>query len=104
VPWGFRKLLTWIKNEYNDPPVFVTENGVSDPTEFNYTLRIHYYTVGIFASIQVVQHCCSISNMAVQACAIVTMDARRRAYGYNQEKLNWRFSERLLLFSGMTAM
>ncbi|PNF16841.1 Myrosinase 1 [Cryptotermes secundus] len=44
VPWGFRKLLNWIKNEYNNPPVFITENGVSDPTEFNDTLRIHYYT------------------------------------------------------------
>lgn len=44
VPWGFRKLLKWIKDEYNNPPVFVTENGVSDPTELNDTLRIHYYT------------------------------------------------------------
>lgn len=27
VPWGFRKLLIWIKERYNDPEVFVTENG-----------------------------------------------------------------------------
>ena len=30
VPWGFRKLLVWIKKEYGDVPVIVTENGVSD--------------------------------------------------------------------------
>jgi beta-glucosidase/6-phospho-beta-glucosidase/beta-galactosidase len=83
VPWGFRKLLKWIKNEYNNPPVFITENGVSDPIEFNDTLRIHYYTVGIFTSIQLVQHCCSVANMAVHACTIATMDAGRIVYGYN---------------------
>jgi lactase-phlorizin hydrolase len=48
VPWGFRKLLNWIKKEYNNPPVFVTENGVSDKAEFNDTLRIYYYTVSLF--------------------------------------------------------
>lgn len=30
VPWGFRKLLNWIKNEYNNPLVIVTENGYGD--------------------------------------------------------------------------
>jgi lactase-phlorizin hydrolase len=30
VPSGFRKLLVWIKKEFNNPPVFVTENGYSD--------------------------------------------------------------------------
>ncbi|XP_025830317.1 myrosinase 1-like [Agrilus planipennis] len=27
VPWGFRSLLAWLKNTYNDPEIFVTENG-----------------------------------------------------------------------------
>jgi lactase-phlorizin hydrolase len=54
VPWGFRKLLKWIKKEYNNPPVIVTENGVSDLTVHNDTLRIYYYTVGIFATTQLV--------------------------------------------------
>ncbi|KAJ4444306.1 hypothetical protein ANN_06098, partial [Periplaneta americana] len=30
VPWGFRKLLNWIKNSYNNTPVIITENGFAD--------------------------------------------------------------------------
>jgi lactase-phlorizin hydrolase len=30
VPWGFRKLLNWIKNTYGNPNVLITENGFSD--------------------------------------------------------------------------
>ncbi|CAO2636691.1 Lactase/phlorizin hydrolase, partial [Lemmus lemmus] len=44
VPWGIRKILNWLKEEYNNPPIYVTENGVSrrgDP-ELNDTDRIYY--------------------------------------------------------------
>ncbi|KAL3857520.1 hypothetical protein ACJMK2_012180 [Sinanodonta woodiana] len=44
TPFGMRKILNWIKNHYNNVPVYVTENGISDR---NGTLldfhRIHYY-------------------------------------------------------------
>jgi len=30
VPWGLRELLKWIKSSYNNPDVFITENGFSD--------------------------------------------------------------------------
>ncbi|XP_022915768.2 myrosinase 1-like [Onthophagus taurus] len=43
VPWGFRKLLVWIKNEYNNPEVVVTENGFSDRGELRDCRRINYY-------------------------------------------------------------
>ncbi|CAG7726489.1 unnamed protein product, partial [Allacma fusca] len=33
VPWGFRKLLNWIKDTYDNPEVLVTENGFSDNEE-----------------------------------------------------------------------
>jgi len=51
VPWGFRKLLNWIKNRYSNPTLIVTENGVSVPGESNMllrdavndTFRVNYY-------------------------------------------------------------
>lgn len=45
VPWGFRKLLVWIKDTYNNPLVYVTENGFSDLDDvgLNDDGRIKYY-------------------------------------------------------------
>ncbi|KAF7241753.1 Lactase-phlorizin hydrolase [Varanus komodoensis] len=44
TPFGFRRLLKWIKEEYNNPPIYVTENGISERVDggFNDTWRIHY--------------------------------------------------------------
>ncbi|XP_013188038.1 myrosinase 1 [Amyelois transitella] len=42
VPWGFRRILNWIKKTYNNPQIVVTENGISlgpgvhDPKRVNY--------------------------------------------------------------------
>ncbi|XP_023717252.2 myrosinase 1-like [Cryptotermes secundus] len=46
VPWGFRKQLKWIAQEYNNPPVLITESGYSDlPNEgLNDVGRVYYYT------------------------------------------------------------
>ncbi|NXL89715.1 LPH hydrolase, partial [Alectura lathami] len=45
TPFGFRKLLRWIKEEYDNPPIYVTENGVSErgALDLNDTWRIHYH-------------------------------------------------------------
>ena len=44
TPFGIRKVLNWLKRKYNNVPVYVTENGVSDR---NATLRdfhrVHFY-------------------------------------------------------------
>lgn len=45
VPWGFRKLLVWIKRRYGDLPVLVTENGFADDGQLNDSGRISYYKV-----------------------------------------------------------
>jgi len=45
VPWGFRKLLVWIKNEYGDIPIFITENGYPDYGELDDIDRVDYYRV-----------------------------------------------------------
>jgi len=45
VPWGFRKLLKWVKDTYDNPLVYVTENGFSDDNSvgLNDTRRINYF-------------------------------------------------------------
>ncbi|PSN34228.1 hypothetical protein C0J52_24414 [Blattella germanica] len=43
-PKGFRKQLQWLAKEYNNPPIFVTENGYSDHGALNDTWRIKYIT------------------------------------------------------------
>jgi len=44
VPWGLRRILKWIKNNYNNPPLYITENGRSDLTGSLEDLdRVDYY-------------------------------------------------------------
>ncbi|XP_071476152.1 cytosolic beta-glucosidase-like [Diadema antillarum] len=46
VPWGFRGLLNWVKENYGDVPIYVTENGVSEPDgpmNLDDELRCKYY-------------------------------------------------------------
>ncbi|KAM7280785.1 hypothetical protein ACFE04_007919 [Oxalis oulophora] len=39
VPWGIRKVLNYVAQTYNNPPIFVTENGMDD--EENDTSPLH---------------------------------------------------------------
>ncbi|CAG9566619.1 unnamed protein product [Danaus chrysippus] len=43
VPWGFYKLLTKIREDYNNPPVFITENGFSTRGGLIDDDRVKYY-------------------------------------------------------------
>ncbi|KAK6156426.1 hypothetical protein DH2020_010674 [Rehmannia glutinosa] len=59
VPWGLRKLLNYIAMRYNNPPVYITENGMDDeddPTSplhemLDDKLRVSYYK-GYLAAVQ----------------------------------------------------
>ncbi|XP_057692182.1 lactase-like b isoform X2 [Corythoichthys intestinalis] len=46
VPWGFRRMLNFVKTQYGNPMIYVTENGVSEKmqcTELCDEWRIQYY-------------------------------------------------------------
>ncbi|CAH0556472.1 unnamed protein product [Brassicogethes aeneus] len=43
VPWGTRQMLRWIKEHYNSPEIFITENGCADKDALDDQLRIKYY-------------------------------------------------------------
>ncbi|CAG5957951.1 lactase-like protein isoform 3-T3 [Menidia menidia] len=46
VPWGFRRLLNFVKTQYGNPMIYVTENGVSEKmscTELCDEWRIQYF-------------------------------------------------------------
>jgi beta-glucosidase len=33
VPWGLREMLLWISERYDNPPIYITENGCATPDE-----------------------------------------------------------------------
>jgi lactase-phlorizin hydrolase len=44
TPWGLRKALNWVRNQYGDVPIYITENGVSDRNgSLQDDHRIYYY-------------------------------------------------------------
>lgn len=44
-PFGFRRILNFIKEEYGNPPIIITENGISErgQVDLNDSQRSHYY-------------------------------------------------------------
>ncbi|KAJ2991164.1 hypothetical protein HDV02_003929 [Globomyces sp. JEL0801] len=68
-PWGFKKLLLYIKDRYNNPNVVITENGFcvageSDATNAVHDVeRIHYYHGYITSLVEcVADHGCNITD------------------------------------------
>jgi beta-glucosidase len=45
VPWGFRKSLNWIKQQYGDVRIWITENGYADLGQLDDQDRTGFYRV-----------------------------------------------------------
>ncbi|XP_077303899.1 lactase/phlorizin hydrolase-like isoform X2 [Lithobates pipiens] len=57
TPFGFRRILNWIKEQYNNPPIYVTENGISERgTNLNDKWRDHYFKHYINEALKAVKH------------------------------------------------
>ncbi|XP_052799795.1 lactase/phlorizin hydrolase-like [Mya arenaria] len=42
-PWGLRGLLRWVQDQYGNPPLYVTENGISDDGTLEDQNRADFY-------------------------------------------------------------
>ncbi|XP_035707284.1 myrosinase 1 [Folsomia candida] len=83
VPWGFRKLLNWLKNTYGSPEIYVTENGFADypDTGLQDDGRVNYYREYINQMLKAVK----IDKVRVTAyTAWSLMDNFEWARGYSE--------------------
>ncbi|XP_033990534.1 lactase-phlorizin hydrolase-like [Trematomus bernacchii] len=87
-PFGFRRILNFIKAEYGNPPIIITENGISErgPVDLNDTLRSYYYEQYI--------------NQLLKAYLLDNVDIRGYTAWSLMDNLEWAtgFSERFGLF------
>lgn len=87
-PFGFRRILNFIKEQYGNPPIIITENGVSErgPVELNDTLRQYYYTEYI--------------NQVLKAYLLDKVDIRGYTAWSLMDNLEWAtgFEDRFGLF------
>ncbi|XP_018417300.1 PREDICTED: lactase-phlorizin hydrolase-like [Nanorana parkeri] len=57
TPFGFRRILNWIKEQYNNPPIYVTENGISERgTNLNDKWRDHYFKHYVNAALKAAKY------------------------------------------------
>nr|XP_002712475.1 lactase/phlorizin hydrolase isoform X1 [Oryctolagus cuniculus] len=84
TPFGFRRILNWIKEEYNNPPIYVTENGVSHQGDsyLNDTTRIYYLRSYINEALKAVQQ----DKVDLRGYTVWTLvDNFEWAYGYSDK-------------------
>uniref|UniRef100_A0A8C6WXU5 Beta-glucosidase n=1 Tax=Neogobius melanostomus TaxID=47308 RepID=A0A8C6WXU5_9GOBI len=96
-PFGFRKILNFIKENYGNPPVIITENGVSERgvVDLNDTLRQYYYTQYINQVLKVV-----VDSVSSSAYLVDAVDIRGYTAWTLMDNLEWAtgFEERFGLF------
>ncbi len=85
IPWGCRKLLEWISNRYNNPPIFITENGCALDDQLidgsvNDTVRKEYVEEYLKACHQAIQNGVNLKGYFVWSF----MDNFEWALGYSK--------------------
>lgn len=56
------KLLMWINKEYDNPPVLVTENGVSDKGGLNDKPRVNFLNSYLDAVLNAIEDGCKVNG------------------------------------------
>lgn len=65
VPGGLHDLLLWIKNNYNNPTVLITENGWSDDGDIEDDARINYIADHLKAIASAIKDGCNVKAYTV---------------------------------------
>ncbi|XP_065075544.1 myrosinase 1-like [Ochlerotatus camptorhynchus] len=60
VPYGLRNLLVWVKQQYNNPPVWITENGVGTVAGTVDHQRVDYYNGYLNAVLDALEEDCDV--------------------------------------------
>ncbi|TSK92928.1 Lactase-phlorizin hydrolase [Bagarius yarrelli] len=88
TPFGFRTILNFIKEQYGNPPIYITENGISErgDMDLNDRHRIHYYE--------------SYINQALKAYLLDGVDIRGYTAWTLMDNLEWAtgFAEKFGFF------
>ena len=85
APWGCRKLLEWIKDRYDNPPIYITENGCAfndkiDDGEVNDNERINFVAGYLQACHQAIENGVNLKGYFVWSL----MDNFEWAEGYSK--------------------
>uniref|UniRef100_A0A3B5MDJ4 Uncharacterized protein n=1 Tax=Xiphophorus couchianus TaxID=32473 RepID=A0A3B5MDJ4_9TELE len=80
VSFGMRRLLNWIKEEYGDPDIYITENSVSTPMEYAYDDidRVFLYKTYIDEALKAYE----LDGVKVKGYATCLMDSFQFFHGY----------------------
>lgn len=85
-PEAFYKVLTWLRDEYGNPPLFITENGACDNTEpgtdgrVHDTLRLEYMHRHVIALHRALQSGCNVRGYMAWSL----LDNYEWAFGYSK--------------------
>lgn len=80
-PSGIRHLLNWIRKEYNNPLVYITENGVSDKGAVNDYKRVEYFNSYLSAILGAIKDGCNVKGYIAWSL----MDSYEWKAGYTEK-------------------